>query len=107
MFKMKKMGIPIFVIEQKIQIQGLDLEEFKKLQESNNSDNSNKSLNNNSDVKTNRMKTSPIFLNEIKNKTLKKIDTNVIEKKKKEPDNRVPRLDQILLALNKMRKVVL
>lgn len=106
-FKMKKMGIPIFVIEQKIQIQGLDLEEFKNLQESNNSNNFNKSLNNNSDVKTNRMKTSPLFLNEIKNKNLKKIDTEVIEKKKKEPDNRVPCLEQILLALNKMKKVVI
>jgi hypothetical protein len=98
-FKMKKIGIPIFVIEQKIKIHGLDLEEFKNLQESNNL--------NNSDVKTNRMKISPLFLNEIKNKTLKKIDTNVIEKKKKEPDNRIPRLDQILLALNKMKNVVL
>lgn len=118
-FKMKKMGIPIFVIEQKIQIQGLDLQEFKKLQESNNTNNTknhnlllndeNNDNNFNSQTIENntRPKMSPLFLNEIKNKTLKKIDTKTLEKKEKELDNRVPSLDQILLVLNKMKKVVL
>ena len=31
----------------------------------------------------------------------------LLKKKEKEPDNRVPSLDQILLVLNKMKKVVL
>lgn len=113
-FKMKKMGIPIFVIEQKIQIQGLDLQEFKNLEKSNNTKNYNESLNddnnkinNQTNEKNTRQKVPPLFLNEINNKTLKKIDTESIKKKEKEPDNRVPSLDQILLVLNKMKKVVL
>ena len=34
-------------------------------------------------------------------------EVEAVEKKEKEPDNRVPSLDQILLVLNKMKKVVL
>ena len=108
-FKMKKMGIPIFVIEQKIQIQGLDLQEFKKLEESKNTSvlNDENNLNEQTNENNTRPKISPLFLNEIKNKNLKKIDIKAVEKKEKEPDNRVPSLDQILLVLNKMKKVVL
>ena len=107
-FKMKKMGIPLMVIEQKIRINGLDFEEFKKLE--NSSDNltnitTNKNINKNTNMNSNK-NTKQIprinFLTDIQDKKLKHYENNKI--KKKERDERVPSLNQILDALNKLKK---
>lgn len=125
-FKMKKMGIPLMVIEQKIRIQGLDFEEFKKIE-----NNTNTSTNTSTDISINTYTDTSIntstdtstdtfintstdtsinikqiprvnFLAEIKDKKLKHFEDNTIKKKVK--DERVPSLNQILEALNKLKK---
>lgn len=108
-FKMKKMGIPIFVIEQKIKIQGLDFEEFKQLENNNNNTLDLKSNNENKEdnIEDNTVIRPKLnFLSEIKDKKLKRteLDKESNETKKVEKDKRVPSLDQILEALNKLKK---
>jgi len=114
-FKMKKMGIPIFVIEQKIKIQGLDYEEFKNLENNTNNKLNNNLLKNdssnngseNDDIMTknqNNNKPKLNFLSEIKDKKLKQTNHSKTDNKDTEKDKRVPSLDQILEALNKLKK---
>ena len=67
------MGIPIFVIEQKIKIQGLDFEEFKQLENNNTLDLKSNNENKEDDKEDNKeIRPTLNFLSEIKDKKLKR-----------------------------------